>query len=196
MHLSADRLVDIAEGTRAETAEPHLQRCEACRRQVAELRAMMTAAAGVDMPEPSPLFWEHLSERVRRDVAAEAAPRRWLDAPWLGASTAWRVAATVATVAIVAVLLGRMTREGQNVPPASTAFSAAGDDALAIAGQDAADDASLALVADLAAQMDAEAAVESGLTDHLGGLDELVVTLTAGERGELRRLLKDELAKS
>jgi len=196
VHLSADRLVDIAEGTRAETAEPHLQRCEACRRQVAELRAMMTAAAGVDMPEPSPLFWEHLSERVRRDVAAEAAPRRWLDAPWLGASTAWRVAATVATVAIVAVLLGRMTREGQNVPPTSTAFSAAGDDALAIAGQDAADDASLALVADLAAQMDAEAAVESGLTDHLGGLDELVVTLTAGERGELRRLLKDELAKS
>ena len=29
MHLSADMLVDIAEGTRAETAEPHLQRCEA-----------------------------------------------------------------------------------------------------------------------------------------------------------------------
>ena len=55
---------------------------------------------------------------------------------------------------------------------------------------------SLALVADLASQMDAEAAVESGLTDHLGGLDEMVVTLTAGERGELRRLLKDELAKS
>jgi len=99
-------------------------------------------------------------------------------------------------VAIVAVLLGRVTRDGRNGPPASTTFSAAGDDALAIAGQDAADDASLALVADLAAQMDAEAAVESGLTDHLGGLDELVVTLTAGERGELRRLLKDELAKS
>jgi len=62
------------------------------------------------------------------------------------------------------------------------AFSAAGDDALAIAGQDAADDASLALVADLAAQMDAEAAVESGLTDHLGGLDELEAPEAAGGR--------------
>jgi hypothetical protein len=196
VHLRADTLVDIAEGTRAETAEPHLQRCEACRRQIAELRAMMTAATGIDMPEPSPLFWEHLSERVRRDVAAEAAPRRFLDAPWLGASTAWRGAATVATVAIVAVLLGRMSREGRNVPPTSTASSAASDDALAIAAQDTSDDASLALVADLAAQMDAEGAVESALTDHLGGLDEMVVTLTAGERGELRRLLKDELAKS
>jgi len=195
MHLSADTLVDLAEGTRAETAESHLQQCEACRRQVAELRAMMAAAAGVDMPEPSPLFWEHLSERVRRDVAAEAVPRRLLDTRWLGASSAWRIAATVATVAIVAVLLGRVPRD-RGVPPPSSASSAGSDDVLAISTPETADDPSLALVVDLASQMDAEAVVESGLSDHLGGLDEMLVTLTAGERVELRRLLKDELAKS
>jgi hypothetical protein len=196
MHLSADTLVDLAEGTRVETAEPHLQRCEACRQQVAELRAMMTAAADVDMPEPSPLFWEHLSERVRRDVAAEAAPRRFLDTSWLGASSTWKVAATVAAVAIVAVLLGRGSQEVRSIPSKSPAFPTVSNDALANPAPDMADDPSLALVVDLASQMDAEAVVESGLSDHLGGLDEMVVTLTAGERGELQRLLKDELAKS
>jgi hypothetical protein len=196
MHLSADTLVDLAEGTRSEAAESHLQRCEACRRQIAELRAVMKAAAGVDMPEPSPLFWEHLSERVRRDVAAEAVPRRFFDTSWLGISSAWRIAVTVATVAIVAVLLGRVSREAQSIPPKSPALSTASDDALAIPVADTVDDPSLALVVDLASQMDSEAVVESGLSNHLGGLDEMVVTLTAGERGELRRLLKDELAKS
>ena len=197
MHLSADTLVDIAEGARAETAAPHLQRCEACRRQIAELRAMMTAAAGVDIPEPSPLFWEHLSDCVQRDVAAEPAPGRSLVAPWHGGATWWRVAASVTTIAVVAVLVGRMSRQPRNLQPGTQTISAAPNDAtaaLAVLGD--ADDASLALVAELASQMDSEAAVESGLMDHLGGLDEMVVTLTAGERGELQRLLKDELAKS
>ena len=53
--------------------------------------------------------------------------------------------------------------------------------------------------------MDAEAAVEAGLVSHLGGpgvpggsagIDQVVVALTDGERVELQRILKDELAKS
>jgi hypothetical protein len=195
MHLSAETLVELAEGTRAEAEESHLRRCEACRRQLAELRAMMTAAASVDIPEPSPLFWEHLSERVRRDIAAEAPARRVLDTSWIRTST-WRIAATLATVAIVAVLVGRVSQRVRSVPTQSPAFSAASDDALVIPAPDMADDPSLALVVDLASQMDAEAVVESGLSDHLGGVDEMVATLTAGERGELQRLLKDELGKS
>ena len=83
-HLSPDHLIDLAEGTRPESSAPHLESCEACRRQLADMRAMMSAASEVAVPEPSPLFWDHLSERVRQAVALEAAGDAFLaaaDAP-------------------------------------------------------------------------------------------------------------------
>ncbi len=41
---------------------------------------MMSVAAEVEVPEPSPLFWDHLSARVGEAVAAEQAPRRsWIE---------------------------------------------------------------------------------------------------------------------
>ena len=59
MHVKPDELVDIAEGTRAESSAPHLATCDDCRRQLADVRTMMSAAAEVEVPEPSPLFWDH-----------------------------------------------------------------------------------------------------------------------------------------
>src|SRR4051794_29807445 len=70
MHLNAEELVDIAEGTRGESAAPHLAGCEPCRAQLRELRAMMATARDVDVPEPSPLFWDHLSARISDAIAA------------------------------------------------------------------------------------------------------------------------------
>jgi hypothetical protein len=75
MHLQPDDLVDLAEGTRPEASAPHLASCAECRRQLADMRAMMSAAADVDVPEPSPLFWDHLSARVSESVSGEGAPR-------------------------------------------------------------------------------------------------------------------------
>src|SRR3954454_15525134 len=77
MHLNAEELVDIAEGTRAESAAPHLAGCEPCRAQLRELRAMIATARDVDVPEPSPLFWDHLSARIGDAIASDSAqPRR------------------------------------------------------------------------------------------------------------------------
>ena len=70
MHLQPDELVDVAEGTRPESSVPHLASCEVCRLQLADLKATISAAADVEVPEPSPLFWDHLSARVRDAVAA------------------------------------------------------------------------------------------------------------------------------
>jgi len=70
-HLTEGELLDLAEGARPESSAGHLASCEACRRQLMDLRSAMTAAAAVDVPEPSPLFWEHLSVRVREAVEAE-----------------------------------------------------------------------------------------------------------------------------
>ena len=70
-HLTEGELLDLAEGAQPEPSAGHLASCEACRRQLMDLRSAMTAAAAVDVPEPSPLFWEHLSARVREAVEAE-----------------------------------------------------------------------------------------------------------------------------
>ena len=80
-HLGPDELIDLAEGTRPEADAPHLLVCDGCRRQLIDARAMLSAAAVVDVPEPSPLFWDHLSARVRQSVVEEAPPRGalWLE---------------------------------------------------------------------------------------------------------------------
>ena len=59
----------------------------------------------------------------------------------------------------------------------------------------AADDPSLALVADLTGQLDPGAVAETGWTSHAGGVEEAVANLTGDERVELQRLLKEALEK-
>jgi hypothetical protein len=56
------------------------------------------------------------------------------------------------------------------------------------------DDPSLSLVADLAADMDWDAASEAGLTTHVGVDNDAVTDLTDGERRVLNQLLKGEIA--
>ena len=81
-HLSPEHLIDLAEGAAAESSAPHLQTCAECRRQLETLRGAMSEAAAVGVPEPSPLFWDRLSARVkpwrhsllRRDGGARTAP--------------------------------------------------------------------------------------------------------------------------
>ena len=84
-HLTPEQFVDLAEGTQPESAMPHLATCETCRRELADLRAMMSEAEGPghdEVPEPSPFFWNQLSSRVRGAVAEEAArSRSWRE--WL-----------------------------------------------------------------------------------------------------------------
>src|SRR5947207_14104711 len=83
-HLSPELLVDLAEGARDESSAPHLRECAECRRQLADLRGAMAAAADLDVPEPSPLFWNHLSARVREAVEAEGTPglQWWSPSTW------------------------------------------------------------------------------------------------------------------
>src|SRR5438093_9275944 len=88
MHLTPDDLVDLAKGTRPESSAPHLASCATCRAQLNEMRAMMSAAADVDVPEPSPLFWDHFSQHVHDAVANDTANAR------LPPTRLWRFGAT------------------------------------------------------------------------------------------------------
>src|ERR1051325_634469 len=104
-HLSPELLIDIAEGTAPESAQPHLATCAVCRTQLSDLRQMLTSIA-VDVPEPSPLFWDHLSAGVREATAVEAG-----SAPsWRLGRLSWRLAAgmSMAIVVIAIALTVRM----------------------------------------------------------------------------------------
>ena len=191
MHLQPDELVDVAEGMRHESSVPHLASCEACRLQLADLKATLSAAADVEVPEPSPLFWDHLSARVRDAVAAEGVPRRSL---W-----AWpRLALPVGAVAIAGVTLAFMLNTGRvttpvMAPPAPQVAVAPLE--LLSDPQAGGDDTALTLVAQLSSDMDFDAAREAGLAAR-GSAEHAVTHMNREELRELQRLLQEELARS
>jgi hypothetical protein len=193
IHLTPEQLLDVAEKARPQTEFPHLASCPSCERQVAELRDMLAAAAGVDMLEPSPLFWDHLSARVREAVATEeigGAPDWW--ARW----AAWRVAATAAAVAaLVLIVAGTLGRDdapaGPRDPVPAIVDSSPTDELVPFE-----DDPALTLLADLSADLDWDAASEAGLVPSYGTVDRVVLALEPEERLALQRILEEALSPS
>jgi hypothetical protein len=193
MHLRPDELIDLAEGTRAESSATHLAECAVCRLHLAELRATMSAAADVDVPEPSPLFWDHFSARVRQALNAEGAPRSF----WTWPRVLIPAVSVATAVLAVAVTLnrgntGRVVAPLSVVVPAPVAPVASMD--LLVDPQSAGDTA-LTLVAELSSEMDFETAREAGLATR-GSAEHAVTHLTGSELRELQRLLQEELARS
>jgi hypothetical protein len=195
MHLNVEELVDLAEGARDDSSLAHVTTCERCRQQLADLRAALGAAASADVPEPSPLFWDHLSNRVREAVATEGAPagagwwNRWPRWASSGALPVWLGA--LAAVVLAVVLTSRMAPL-----PGWPAHAGIPADADIIQPFDApADDPALRLVADLVGNMEYEDASAIEISTHAGAVDEAVSSLSADERQELQRLLTAEMKR-
>jgi len=196
MHLNAADLIDLADGVRAESSVPHLAECARCRQQLVELREMMDAAAGAaDVPEPSPLFWDHLSQRVHLAVAEESGRRRgWRD------RLAWRrtfIPASAMAVAAALLVVGLMTWRVSAPQPAGAGNTATLAPASVAAGADPLDDGadyddSLNLVADLSAAADADDANSEPTVNA----EHAVIHLNGDELRELQRLLQQELTPS
>ena len=202
MHLTPDDLVDLAEGTRPESSAPHLASCATCRAQLNEMRAMMSDAAGVDVPEPSPLFWDHFSQRVHDAVATEEANARLKPSrsflPWLAeALNARRLQASV--VAALALIIVVLVTSRINTPdnPRVPAIADAGSRDVWTDGvaPDADADPSLTLVASLTVGMDLESASEAGLA-HDDTAEHAVTHMSDSELRELQKLLKEAMARS
>src|SRR5262245_3738604 len=197
MHLTAEALVDLAEGTTKDVDVAHLAACASCRRQLADLRATMTLAASADVPEPPPFFWNQLSARVREAVANEPRPqrgwRRWLSWPGVMAPVS-----AVAAAAIVFVIVS--SPRSTVVPPSSQSGSELGAprglSAAALellTGSAGYDDASLELVAELTDSIGWDAAADSGLATD-GSAEHAITHLSTSELQQLKRLLQEELA--
>ncbi len=87
-------------------------RAAVCRAELARLDEVLRDVAAVDMPEPSPLFWDYLSARIRDRVAHEPPPAPARENPfarltdWLtGWSAAPRWAFAAATLLAMCVFL-------------------------------------------------------------------------------------------
>lgn len=207
MHLKPKDLVDLAEGTRSEVSAPHLATCDRCREQLSELRAMMASIADPEeVPEPSPLLWNHLQRRVADAVAAEGKPSRFGWVAWPARPRVLIPAAALAIVVGVAIGLGISARIPTPSLPEHPSEVAAttrsvgselsGSSRLELLNDSLADDdPSLQLVADLADSLDATAASDAGLA-AAGSAEHAVTHMTVAELAELQRLLGQELAKS
>ncbi|MGE5245462.1 MAG: hypothetical protein ACM3SQ_14655 [Betaproteobacteria bacterium] len=189
-HLTPADLVDLAEGVRADSSVPHLVECETCRRQLSALRAALGAAAEADVPEPSPLFWDQLSARVREAVEAELpAGRAWRDV------LRFRPLAWTAAVAAIAVVAALATLRAPDRPPLAPAQTTPSSAVARDAATDVpADDPSLAFVADLTSDLDWDETVAAGFAPAPGAADAEVSRLTDAQRRELQRLIKNEMA--
>jgi len=191
MHLKAEELVDLAEGTRPESAAPHMAGCEACRAQLTEMRAMMSTVARADVPEPSPLFWNHFSERVHAAVDAEGAPAVGR-LGWLLGVRGFQVGiAALASVVLVLFATSRVRAPHAPAESAQVVGQPATPDYLADGAVDA--DPSLTLVASLTSTLDAEARAETGLA-RVGSAEHAVTHMNDAELRELHRILQEEMA--
>ena len=196
-HLSASEFVDLAEGTLAPQRAAHAAHCEVCRAQAAVVQdALGLTNDAAPVPEPSPLFWDHLSARVRE--AIEAPPAR------SGFGFGFRrlqpiVAALAIAVAVMSVVL--LNREPRtSVEPRETpvvaAPSTADPDQLPDPALDPTHAAAWSVLTAAAADLRLEEARDAGMAVPSAAVDRAVNGLTPAELSELGRLLQSELKRS
>ena len=199
-HLRPEDLIDLADGTRADSDVPHLASCDVCRAELADLRATIAMAADVDVPAPSPLFWDHFSARVSQAVEVERATAA--GNAWWRVWSSPRVLIPGSAVAVLIVIITVLTNTPVPAPevpaPTETARTTVtpspptlGFDLFSDAVNDP-DDASLTLVADLTADLGWDAAADAGLTPP-GSAEYAVTHLNTAELQELRRLLQQAM---
>jgi hypothetical protein len=184
-HLTPDEVIDAVENILAPERRRHLSSCERCRLETAALTSILGEAQTVGAFEPSPLFWDHLSDRVRTAIAAEAEAshhaRRWFDWPVL----APLAALALLVVALVASMpLSMKPDEQATVLPQLTSTEA-------LDGAD--NEERWALMFELMGDVDLDAVVDSGLLGRPGTAEGAIAHLSSIEREELVRLLREEL---
>jgi hypothetical protein len=189
MHLSPEEFLDAAEGTRPEASLPHLAECDRCRRELADLRRTMAVAVDVDVPEPSPLFWDSLSARIGERIDGQA-DRSWWQA-WIRPRVLVPLSAAALLVLIVALApQSRDARVAAPVVPAPAAAVEPANDS-----GDLAADPLLTLVSDLSANMDLDSASAAGFADR-DSAEHAVTHMNIDELTALKQLLQAEMTRS
>lgn len=180
-HLRPDEFVDAIDGALATARGVHLEQCAECRAELDGLLSMQREAAADDAPEPSPLFWDHFSARVREATARENRTT----APWW--RTGWQPIAALAVAAASVVLVLQMRSTRAVVPPELMPVTFTTESALE-------DDASWDIVMGLASEI-AWDDIRDAVTPAAGAADAAIEELTSAQREALVRLLKQEIGE-
>ncbi|HSL21685.1 MAG TPA: hypothetical protein VK886_09125 [Vicinamibacterales bacterium] len=184
-HLNASEIVDLLEGALPEARLAHAVECPRCREEADRARAGLDAARRSDAAEPSPLFWDHFSARVREAIAEQPAVRgrgRWIWVPLAGV--------TVAMAVVIGAIVARapLPSAPPGVSPGATAVGPA-----AVPDQET--DEQWALVTDVADGVDWEEAADAGLAVPPGAAEHAVLQLSDEQQQELARLLQAEIGR-
>jgi len=180
-HFSAAEFVDEVEGRLPDARRAHLDACRTCAARAVVVRETLHDVRAPDVPEPSPLFWDHFSLRVR-DAVRHTRPD---PVPWWR-HPAWAVACSVVLVA--AVLIG--IRDVRLPTPVAPAPSTSGSAAPA-----SVDDLAWSLLTEVASTVEQQDPQAAPFAVRPSEVDRAVVSLSPAERQELRRLLQDELKR-
>lgn len=189
-HLTPDERLALIEADAA-PRHPHLAACARCRAAIDAARAALAEARSVEVPEPSPLFWDHLSARVSTAVAAEP------EAP-LSRRVWWRtlVPSAVALGAVaLSVWLGPSAIGTRTVPAPGT-VAARPEPPAPPADIDAAalgDDEAWAMLGQMAGGFDVGTLGDALGTSEATGADLAMSDLTDRERASLADLLRAEM---
>ena len=192
-HLSPDEFVDAAAGALDSTRTAHLEACAACRGQAAEVASALSAVRDVGMPEPSPLYWGHLSARIREAVSRETIVPAWR-AVWLHPFRPQHLVPVASAVALAGavVVSGLMLREGRVAIPMDRAVETA-----AVADASMPDDSEAwRLLTSAAAETPIEDAHAAGMAVPASAIDGAVQRMTPDELHALEELLQRELRGS
>jgi hypothetical protein len=192
-HLSNLEIVDLIDGVLPPDRAAHSERCEVCRARIEAVHETLARVAHVEIPEPSPLFWDHFSARVREGVEEAGAPQESFAPSWLQhAGFRWSVFGVVLTL-LLAAGAWRFSAPGpatRNAPASRAASDGASapDDWIGSADLDEA----WALVRSVADETEWDDTMTAGLDVRPGWADRAALNLTADERDELLQLLKAE----
>ena len=195
-HLSPAECIDLTDGALRPDRAAHLRGCAECRAQVDAVRDALALADPSDsVPEPSPLFWDQFSARVR-DAIADTPERSHFVPGWRGWQT---LAAALAVLVLVAsAVFGSRAARPRALPDASAAPSIAAADPNSSADStlDPNHAAAWAVLTAAAADLRFDEARDAGIDVPSAAVDRAVTQLTRDELSELGRLLQSEMKGS
>ena len=184
-HFSSVEFVDAVEGRLPEPRRRHLDACAACAARVETLRQGVADARDVDVPEPSPLFWDHFANRITDAVRETPASPSWWRRP--AVAIACSIVLAAAVVVAVDVRMRPLERGGDATAPRTS--TAPTERVLA-------DDAAWDFLIDVESTIEQDDPHAAPLSIRPATVDRAVSDLSAAERQELRRLLADEIKRA
>lgn len=189
-HLSREQLVDALERPLSADRRTHLAGCAACASDLARMRAIVAdVAAARHVPEPSPLFWDHLSARVRDAVNAEPVTST-------GWSGYWRPLATIAGVLALVVMVVVLRPSRTPSPAPGSAAVAANASAMPGTMTSEGSEAMWEMIGTVASSMKADDVRDAGLEPGRAATDAAIESLTQDQRQALVKLLRAEMDSS